>query len=66
LQDLTKTYKWPILISAATYEQVKDEFDAEFVDSVIVKGKSEPVGVYKVLGRKGASDAERVQAVELP
>lgn len=65
LQDLTKTYKWPILISAATFEQVKDEFDAEFVDSVIVKGKSEPVGVYKVLGRKGAPDAERVQAVEL-
>jgi len=66
LQDLTKTYKWPILISSSTYNQIKDEFDAEFVDNVVVKGKSEPVGVYKVLGRKGASDAERVQAVELP
>jgi adenylate cyclase len=65
LQDLTKTYKWPILISDATYEQIKDEFDGEFVDNVTVKGKTEPIGVYKVLGRKGAPDAQRVQALEL-
>ncbi len=65
LQDLTKTYKWPILISQSTYEQVREEFEAEFVDSVIVKGKTEPVGVYKVLGRKGASEAERVEAIEV-
>jgi adenylate cyclase len=64
LQDLTKTYKWPILVSAATYEQIKAEFDAEFVDNVTVKGKTEPVGVYRVLGRKGASDAQRVQGIE--
>ncbi len=50
LQDLTKTYQWPILISESTYEQVKDEFETEFADSVIVKGRSEPVKVYKVLG----------------
>jgi adenylate cyclase len=66
LQDLTKTYKWPILISGATYELVKDEFEAEHVDDVIVKGKSEAVAVYKVLGRKGAPESERVQALELP
>jgi len=65
LQDLTKTYKWPVLISASTYEQVKDEFEAEFADQVIVKGKSEPVGVYKVLGRKGAPEAERVQPLQV-
>ncbi len=50
LQDLTKTYQWPILISQSTYEQVKDEFETEFADSVTVKGRSEPVNVYKVLG----------------
>ncbi len=65
LQDLTKTYKWPILISDATYDQIKGEFDAEFVDNVTVKGKTEPVGVYKVLGRKAAPETERVQALEL-
>ncbi|HSR20911.1 MAG TPA: adenylate/guanylate cyclase domain-containing protein [Anaerolineales bacterium] len=65
LQDLTKKHKWPILISAATYQLVKDEFDAEFVEDVIVKGKTEPVGVYKVLGRKGAPQAERLEALKL-
>jgi len=65
LQDLTKVYKWPILISDATYQQIKDEFDTEFVDSVIVKGKTEPVKVYKLLGRKGALENERVRALVL-
>jgi adenylate cyclase len=65
LQDLTKTYKWPILVSGATYELIKDEFDAEFAADVKVKGKSEAVGVYKVLGRKGASAEHRVQALQL-
>ena len=60
LQDLTKTYSWPILISESTYQYVKDEFDTEFADAVTVKGKTKPVNVYKVLGRTGASDAEKV------
>ena len=62
LQDLTKTYVWPILISESTYQQVKDEFDAEFVDAVIVKGKTKPVNVYKVIGRKGAPKSEQLQS----
>jgi len=62
LQDLTKTYAWPILISESAYQQVQDEFDAELADAVTVKGKSRPVNVYKVIGRKGAADSERLQA----
>jgi len=62
LQDLTKTYAWPILISESAYQQVQDEFDAELADAVTVKGKRRPVNVYKVIGRKGAADSERLQA----
>ena len=62
LQDLTKTYAWPILISESTHEQVKDEFDAEFADAVTVKGKTKPVNVYKVIGRKGAPTSEQLQS----
>jgi len=65
LQDLTKTYDWPILISESAYQQVKDEFDAEFADAVTVKGKTKPVNVYKVIGRKGASDSEKLQSWSL-
>lgn len=62
LQDLTKTYAWPILISESTYQSVKDEFDTEFADAVTVKGKTQPVNVYKVIGRKGAEESEKLQS----
>ncbi len=62
LQDLTKTYAWPILISESTYQQVKDEFEAEFADAVTVKGKTKPVNVYKVIGRKDAPKSEQLQS----
>ncbi len=61
LQDLTKTYDWPILISESTYQQVKDEFDCEFADAVTVKGKTKAVNVYKVLGYKGAPASEQIK-----
>ena len=41
LQDLTKTYAWPILISESTYQQVKDEFDTEFADAVTGKRQNQ-------------------------
>jgi adenylate cyclase len=62
LQDLTKTYAWPVLISESTWQQVKDEFDAELADAVVVKGKTQPVNVYKVIGRKGAPKSEQLQS----
>jgi adenylate cyclase len=62
LQDLTKTYAWPILVSESTYQQVKDEFDADLADTVTVKGKTKAVNVYKIIGRKGAPESERLQA----
>ena len=61
LQDLTKTYQWPILISESTYDQVKDEFEAELADSVVVKGRSEAVNVYKLMGRRNAPESERIR-----
>ncbi len=61
LQDQTKEFGWPILVSESTYLQVKDEFNAEFADSRLVKGKTEPVGIYKLLGPKGAKDNELVK-----
>ncbi len=42
-----------ILISEATYELIKDQFECSFVDTLTVKGKTIPVRVYEILGRKG-------------
>ena len=61
LQDQTKEFGWPILISESTYQQVKGEFNAEFADSRLVKGKTEPVGIYKLIGAKGAPESEMVR-----
>jgi len=61
VQDLTKDLKWPLLITEHTHEKIKDHFDCEFAEARMVKGKSKPVGIYRVLGRKGAPDSERIR-----
>jgi adenylate cyclase len=63
VQDLTKDLKWPLLVTEYTYERVKDLFDIEFGEAKLVKGKTVPVGMYKVLGEKGAPEARRVRAL---
>ncbi|MBN1231214.1 MAG: adenylate/guanylate cyclase domain-containing protein [Anaerolineales bacterium] len=49
IQDLTKEYHWPILISRSTYDAVKNQIRAEFCDERLVKGKQEPVQLFLVL-----------------
>jgi len=61
VQDLTKDLQWPLLITEFTYEFVKDHFECEFADSVLVKGKTKPVGMFRVIGRKGAPETERIR-----
>ena len=41
-------------LSEATQRQIVEEFETEFIDSVTVKGKTEPVNTYKLTGRKGS------------
>ena len=60
LQDQTKDYNWPILISRETKEEVDEEFDTDLVARVLLKGKREPVEIYRVLGAKGAPESERI------
>lgn len=63
VQDLTKDIRWPLLITEFTYALVKDYFDCEFAEAHMVKGRAMPVGMYRVLGRKGAPDSERIRAL---
>ena len=49
LQDLTKQIGWPILISEATQERIRDHFETEFVEATTVKGKTDPVAIYKLI-----------------
>jgi len=38
------------MISAFTYDQVKDDFRTRMLDVIRVKGKAEPIQVYELLG----------------
>lgn len=49
IESACKQYGAHILISEFTYKAVKSTYRTRQVDYVIVKGKTEPVGVYEVL-----------------
>jgi class 3 adenylate cyclase len=49
LESVTKDYRVPIIISENTYELVKGRFPTHELDTVTVKGKSQPVKIYGVV-----------------
>ena len=56
LESLNKEFPQAsgILISEYTFDLVKDKVEARHLGNVTVKGKTEPVGVYELLGLRGA------------
>ncbi|MEW6102505.1 MAG: adenylate/guanylate cyclase domain-containing protein [bacterium] len=50
LEGMTRKYNSQIIISKATYEQIKDEILSREVDIIVVKGKSRPVMIYEPIG----------------
>jgi adenylate cyclase len=50
LEGANKSYKTNIIISEFTFERVKDEFVCMELDSVRVKGKTQPVKIYNLIG----------------
>jgi len=49
LESVTKDHGVPIIISEYTYEYVKGRFPTRELDTVTVKGKSQPVKIYGVM-----------------
>jgi adenylate cyclase len=49
LQDQTKEFGFPILISASTHSQISELIKTEFVAERTIKGKSEPVRMYRII-----------------
>ncbi len=51
LEGANKIYGTYMMISSTTYEEVKNQFKTRYLDKLLVKGKTEPVTVYELLGR---------------
>jgi adenylate cyclase len=60
LEGANKQYGTRCMISDPTYQQVKDLVEVRELDTIIVKGKEEPIVVYELLGRKGEVEASRL------
>jgi adenylate cyclase len=54
LEGLNKIYGTSIIASDRIVERVNQAFDFRFLDIVAVKGKSEPIKIYELLGTKDA------------
>jgi len=61
LEDLNKQYGTDILINDSTNREIEDRFVTQWIDKVILKGKSRPVEMYQVLGEKGYRPTETEQ-----
>ncbi len=65
LEALTRTYGVDILVGARARELIHDEFNLRSVALVQVKGKTEPVEIFTLIGaKKDPGDAEFLQRLE--
>ena len=52
LESITKDFNVPVVISEATWLEVKDLFETRYLGEVTVKGKEIPVKIYTVVDRE--------------
>jgi adenylate cyclase len=65
LEPTNKEYGTDILIGEATAQAARDLIEVRFLDKIVVKGKTEPVNVYELLGKRGCLDEDRKKVVSL-
>jgi adenylate cyclase len=49
VEQLTKHYESVLLVTDAVWQVVKDDYPCRLLDSVIVKGRQDPVAIYSVM-----------------
>jgi adenylate cyclase len=57
LEGLNKAYRTSIILSETTFREIEDEFECRRLGKVTVVGKSKPVEIFELLGRKGETPA---------
>ena len=67
LQDLTKEYDTPILVSGQTYSKVKHLARFRTIGTIPIRGRQQPVDLYEMQGSiKEGQNAGRMSGALLP
>ena len=59
LEGLNKQYGTSIIASESIVERARGAFDFRLLDVVAVRGKSDAIAIYEVLGNKGEAEGDR-------
>jgi adenylate cyclase len=65
LEGLNKVYHTSIIISEDTWLRCADSIEARLIDFVAVKGKTEPVRIYELIGEKGDISPRQKELLKL-
>ena len=64
LEGANKGYGTLLMVSEFTWEKIKQIVDGRELDSIAVKGKEKPVGVFEILAAKGRTDPDQLAVAE--
>jgi len=62
IENLTKTYHHPLIVSEYVYEATKEKFIFRKIDNVRVKGKNKPVGIYAVYSGFHGTEGKKLRS----
>jgi adenylate cyclase len=65
LEPTNKDYSTRILIGAQTYVEAKGQIVARQLDKIVVKGKTEPVAIYELVGKEGEVPLQMLEGIQL-
>ncbi len=65
LEPVNKDYGTRIIIGQTTYDLARDFIETRLLDKIVVAGKTHPLCIYELTGRKGSVDARMVDFAAL-
>ena len=66
LESVNKLYQTNIIISQATYEQIKDKFICRELDSLMVMGKTKPTCIFEIIDERADKiDTSKYEWIEI-
>ena len=64
-EPANKDYSTDIMIGATTYELAKNDIEARLLDTIIVKGKTQPIEIDELIAKKGEITPDKTKVASL-